>query len=153
MSTKTYEHIKIMSAPRYRVSTFLITINPNAVDKYESDDMKKVFIHWYRHYLKDSLIFRHDNPDDGWEKIDSAKIVQASVEVGGKYGKMHVHSVIRFQHNTNLTMNVPQMRKIFAKLFGMDEGKKCHVDSKFVRDNLAVAQSYVEKDGDVFISA
>lgn len=136
-----------------KVSTFIITINSNKVE-IDRDTLIEAAAIWLKQYLPHSFMYHKgvQSKKDGWEQINSIEIVTASYEVGTKFGRGHLHTLIRLEHDTNIQVEAKSVQKIFEKLMGVSDTGTFYVNSKYVKDgqnDLTNAKKYIEKGGDI----
>jgi len=118
-----------------RGSNFLVTISTNKVD-YPEKKLKQAFAAWYKD-LRNHIRFFEGNKSD-LKSIKSESVI----EVGEKYGRIHLHSLIKIDHGAKIHINLAKSRKTLGRLLGLE---KFHFDVEYVKDNMQKVKDYLGK--------
>lgn len=134
-------------------STFIVTINPNQKD-IDRDILYEAAKSWISNYLPLTFMYHRGSQSkkEGWNQIKSIQFVTASLEVGNKFKRDHIHVLIRILHDTNIQVDAKSTGKIFEKLLDLSANGTVYVNSRYIspgETNLLRAKSYVEKEGDI----
>ena len=80
----------------------------------------------------------HLSPEDISRKIQDPE-AEIQVEVGGKFGRLHSHTLVSFVHSPsyNFRCNLPKLRAALPAGF--------HLDVKFIRDPQFSLERYIRK--------
>lgn len=122
-----------------KLSTFLITINPNQLKK---ENVK---------LLKKSVEKFYDNIDDYIKhKSDKVKIHEiscdSSIEKGDKRSSYHAHLLVKCLHTGKVHMNLEKMREFFDKEIPLGVDKNVYLQVKYVNDPTFSIQQYFKKE-------
>lgn len=125
-----------------KVSTFFITINTNVSD-YDKQKLKSVYKDFYKD-IRQFIIF--NKAGDDLTKIQDIS-GKASIEVGEKYKRIHLHSMIKIIHNSNIHLNRNMMYSWFEERLGIP----VYIDKiRFVPDTISTIKEYIDKEGLTF---
>eukprot|EP01133_Synstelium_polycarpum_P012782 gene12782-14997_t len=111
---------------------FLITINTNQKDEKYVPLLRNAYQHFYDN-IQDYLKFV-----GGIDKRTAMKQVHSyegdcGIEIGGKQKRVHLHSLVIFEHNTKLQLDQTKIRSYFCDAL---ELKSIHLDIKYIRDEI-----------------
>jgi len=153
------------SESRYSVSMFMVTINPgvrfrNGIDSPEFANLYHKLrslgnLLLTKKSIRSSLIFK-DRKDkktgmmvaldrDGHlnKIMDISEDRSASIEIGDRDKKLHLHLQFEIRHRTFLQLNIPYYTRIAGAVLGMDPKKiYCHVSAATRSEGY---KRYVEK--------
>jgi len=150
---------------RYSVSMFMITINPgirfrNGIDSPEFANLYHKLkslgnLLLTKKSIRSSLVFRDRKDkktgmmvaldrDSHLNKImDISEDRSASIEIGDRDKKLHLHLQFEIRHRTFLQLNIPYYTRIAGAVLGMDPKKiYCHVSAATRSEGY---KRYVEK--------
>ena len=126
------------------VSTFLLTINPNQTsDKVSREELGDVMDVIFENIP--TFILYLDERKASSRYIDSIEVLAKSIEVGGKFGRTHSHSLIQIKHSTRIQL---RHRKIAEYVGGMLElDTALNSDSQYVPESdIDTTLKYVFKE-------
>lgn len=122
-----------------KLSTFLVTINPNQLKKENVKLLKKAVDKFY------------DNIDDYIKhKSDKVKInkisCDSSIEKGDKRSSYHAHLLVKCFHTGKVHLNLEKMREFFDKEIPLGLDKNIYLSVKYVNDPTFSIQQYFKKE-------
>lgn len=140
MSKNKKEVIRKKKEQSIHLSSFLITINPNQLNKDRIKDLKTSFEKFYdevKDYIK--------NKSSKEYKITKFSC-QSSIEKGSKRKAYHLHALLRIYHTGKLHINLDKMRDFFNEQIPLGDNKKVYIQCKFVNDPLFSIEKYFSKE-------
>lgn len=130
----------------HKISNFFLTLNTNSAELISPSLLRKKGNEFFEHIEE---FFRFLIPGQGVNFLDSIDI-QTAIESGSKYGRVHLHALIKVNHRTKILMDLRKIKSYFEKELNLPS---VYVNVKFVKDNSISLVNYMRKiDTDNFIS-
>lgn len=128
----------------YKQSTFFVTLNTNQAD-LSVDLLLEKWTYYYNH-LPEFLNYRR-----AYDKLtvleEMGKILdvegEVSAEIGSKFGRVHLHAIIKIKHNTNLSIDFKRCREYFKSELKVPD---IHLHVDFIRSNEMTLKHYLLKN-------
>jgi hypothetical protein len=131
-------------------STFIITVNTNKAftSKEAAKKCKQQLLEYFNivnSNIEDYLLCYSIQQDTYLRiNLESSYIksgdIEMAVEIGTKFSRLHIHSLVRFVHNDDIAIkfDIKKLRSVFPK------GTYCNV--RFLKDNELDLLKYIRKD-------
>lgn len=121
-------------------SSFLLTINTNIADPRIKEPLRRA-TNWMFENLNQFLTFRNARAEQGLNLIDNI-IIESAIEQGNKLHRIHLHSLIKIEHRTNLQLNLPKLRKYFEDALDLPN---LHINVQYIKDTTFSIRKYISK--------
>ena len=133
------EKVEKTEKPKFKYSSFFVTINTNQAD-FDEDVLFDAFEKFYQNIGNFIVFNEYGHTID---KINLVNSPSSATEVGGKFGRVHLHAQIDIRHFSNIRLNSDMMRTFFRDELALPG---VHVDIKINRnvEHLRI-EDYVNK--------
>jgi len=139
MPPKKDPQIKKGRKAEEKLSTFLITINPNQLKKANVKLLKSAVEKFYND-LDDYIKHKSD-------KVKINKIsCDSSIEKGDKRSAYHAHLLVKCYHTGKIHLDLEKMRNHFNKEIPLGDDKGNYISVKYVNDPTFSIQQYFKKE-------
>lgn len=122
-----------------KLSTFLVTINPNQLKRQNVKLLKKSIENFYddlENYIK------HKS-----DKVKVSKIsCDSAIEKGEKRSAHHAHLLIKIFHTGKIHLDLEKMRKYFDSEIPLGDDKSNYISIKYINDPSYNIQKYFNKE-------
>jgi hypothetical protein len=123
-----------------KLSTFLITINPNQIKKENVKLLKNCVEKFYEN-IEDYVKLKS-------EKVNITKIsCDSSIEKGDKRTSYHAHLLVKIFHSGKIHMDLEKLRAFLDKEIPLGLDKNVYLSVKFVNDPTFTIRQYFRKEG------
>lgn len=91
--------------------------------------------------LRDIIVYKEGSVDD----IELVEL-DAALEIGSKYHKLHCHASLGFSHRANIQLDYDLLKVRFQQALGL---QGISVNTKFYRNTHMTVRDYIHKNGDL----
>lgn len=119
-----------------KISRFFVTINTQQTSTKYREGLAKAWTYVFDHLIQ-FLKFR-----EGHEQKISKKEGQSELEIGPDQKRIHLHSIVKIYHRSNLQLDRAKIVKYIEESIQL-EG--IYFNIKFIRDPDATLQFYIRK--------
>lgn len=130
--------------PKEIISTFFLTINTNSQD-VEKNDLLRVYQMFYNNimqYITYRYTHTQEQRQEQQNKVHGVSS-DVAIERGKKFKRVHLHAIVKLNHNTNLSLNYNLIRQLFIDELQLPG---VHVDCKFIRESTMSLKEYLRKN-------
>lgn len=134
---------------RDRFTDLMVVVDPHIVPADDNDQQKwgDILISAVQRFVTPAVLKAVLLCEDS-SRLKRAQLVNASVELGDKYGRIHIHFNLNLTHQTKVLLKHPDGREIndqFQQWFNAELGRSCFVSVRLADSGRA--KNYATKSG------